>query len=337
MNDTFETWEGGEPEVFGRRRGVGVPTMGSLRSRVPSARYPRPSRLPGRFAPVSYARPVPYPDAEPWPADGGATEEARWVQDCLNRVLNLQLPMSGRFDAATRSAIRSFQQRHGLAVTGIASPATRRRLDAVCEGGEQEVAALIESGREEEAEEEIKFEKEFTVNLYPAKSFVSLSTMESFNQLPTEMGIYFIHSGQKVLYVGRAQNIRERFNERLRVFKEFNITPEEYLPLTARVKVSWYRVTVSSPLSYGGVFSRPQGGRWKKPGNLNKRNELVLRALEPFFIRRHKKKGAAEANSPGTYNEQVCTAANGKVTLRMHLPGGRKDRDFSLPLNGVCP
>ena len=52
----------------------------------------------------------------------------RWVQSALNDVLGLRLPVDGIMDAATRSAVRSFQQREGLPVDGIVGPDTREAL-----------------------------------------------------------------------------------------------------------------------------------------------------------------------------------------------------------------
>jgi peptidoglycan hydrolase-like protein with peptidoglycan-binding domain len=50
------------------------------------------------------------------------TESARWLQSALNRTLNLRLPITGIIDAATRSAVRRFQEQQGLPVDGIAGP-----------------------------------------------------------------------------------------------------------------------------------------------------------------------------------------------------------------------
>ena len=61
------------------------------------------------------AVPEPYP-AEPLP---GGSEYMRWVQSALNDVLGLRLPVNGVADPATRSAIRSFQQRNGLPADGL--------------------------------------------------------------------------------------------------------------------------------------------------------------------------------------------------------------------------
>jgi hypothetical protein len=50
------------------------------------------------------------------------TEYIRWVQSALNDVLGLRLPVNGIMGLETRSAVRSFQQREGLPVTGIVGP-----------------------------------------------------------------------------------------------------------------------------------------------------------------------------------------------------------------------
>jgi hypothetical protein len=70
--------------------------------------------------------------AEPYPAEPLRTgsEYMRWVQSALNDVLGLRLPLHGVANAATRSAIRSFQQREGLPVDGVAGPDTERALIA---------------------------------------------------------------------------------------------------------------------------------------------------------------------------------------------------------------
>ena len=48
----------------------------------------------------------------------------RWVQSCLNQVLGTSLAVTGVMEPRTRSAIRAFQQRQGLAVNGIINPQT---------------------------------------------------------------------------------------------------------------------------------------------------------------------------------------------------------------------
>jgi len=54
------------------------------------------------------------------------------VQDCLNRIFGLQLPIDGILDAAARSALRRLQQQEGLPATGIVNPGTERALQRRC-------------------------------------------------------------------------------------------------------------------------------------------------------------------------------------------------------------
>lgn len=124
------------------RRGLPFSPRGTTGYR-PSGGPPRP--MPHRPRPHrrrvwGYSYPplfVDYgPESEPafrtCPVRG--TEFVRWVQSSLNRVLGLRLPVTGIMNAATRSAVRSFQQRQGLPVDGIAGPDTERALIAARSG-----------------------------------------------------------------------------------------------------------------------------------------------------------------------------------------------------------
>jgi hypothetical protein len=55
-------------------------------------------------------------------------EYIRWVQRSLNSILRLRLVVDGLMRPPTRSAIRQFQQRHGLAADGVVGPQTERTL-----------------------------------------------------------------------------------------------------------------------------------------------------------------------------------------------------------------
>jgi peptidoglycan hydrolase-like protein with peptidoglycan-binding domain len=93
---------------------------------------PGPSGGAPGGAPEPYgAAPEPYPAA---PLAAGS-EYMRWVQSALNDVLGLRLPVNGIADPATRSAIRSFQQREGLPVDGVVGPDMERALLAARSGG----------------------------------------------------------------------------------------------------------------------------------------------------------------------------------------------------------
>ena len=138
---------------------------------APRAARPRPMgaigaqrkkpRPPGGFKPKpKVPRPPRWPPRRPWPGRGGApypavqaypglaeptfaaagpmlhgSERIRWAQDCLNQAMSMQLPVDGILTAATRSVIRSFQQRENLRVTGILGPDTEEALKRACAGG----------------------------------------------------------------------------------------------------------------------------------------------------------------------------------------------------------
>jgi len=101
------------------------PALARPRPHLPR-RWPRPSVIVGRRRGW-----LPYEEPLDDPKQGG-TEYARWVQSCLNRILNLRLPVTGVIDAATRSAVRNFQTREHLTVDGIVGPPTETALTAAC-------------------------------------------------------------------------------------------------------------------------------------------------------------------------------------------------------------
>ena len=96
-------------------------TRQSQRPQRPPTRRPRPAgraRRPiGSFLAPGNAEPA-----------GQASEYVCWVQLSLNQILGLRLPISGVMDAASRSALRTFQGQQNLPVDGIAGPETRKAL-----------------------------------------------------------------------------------------------------------------------------------------------------------------------------------------------------------------
>jgi peptidoglycan hydrolase-like protein with peptidoglycan-binding domain len=61
-------------------------------------------------------------------------ERIRWIQVSLNNLLQLDLPIDGIMRAATRAAVRRFQRRENLPVTGIVGPDTEQALVAATRG-----------------------------------------------------------------------------------------------------------------------------------------------------------------------------------------------------------
>jgi N-acetylmuramoyl-L-alanine amidase/Putative peptidoglycan binding domain len=119
---------------LGRGQRKQMPSQGIA---TPEDRKPRrPWQGRGGLWPVDgtyayTAQPV-FDGAAPGP---GGSEHGRWVQDCLNQAMQSGLPLDGVLSAATRSVVRSFQQRENLRVTGIVGPDTEEALKRACAGG----------------------------------------------------------------------------------------------------------------------------------------------------------------------------------------------------------
>ena len=124
---------------------VNVPRGNAPRGNAPrpNLQRPRPRPVPPRkrkYLPPRGARRM-YLYAPESPL---GSEYVRWVQTILNQVLDLQLPADGVMSVETRSAIRSFQEKNGLAVTGIVGPDTERALIA-SSGGQSSLAGASQS------------------------------------------------------------------------------------------------------------------------------------------------------------------------------------------------
>ncbi len=71
-------------------------------------------------------------NAKPPGFDPNDPRYVRWLQSCLNQVVNARLAVTGVMGPPTRAALRSFQQRQRLAPTGFATPETVAGLIRVC-------------------------------------------------------------------------------------------------------------------------------------------------------------------------------------------------------------
>ena len=89
----------------------------------------RPPFWPYAEAPWYYAG---APAASPQDSAALSSEHVSWVQNCLNSFLGLQLPTDGVMNVQTRSAVRSFQERRGLPITGLVGPETEAALQDAC-------------------------------------------------------------------------------------------------------------------------------------------------------------------------------------------------------------
>ncbi len=148
-------WEG-EAFEWGRRAAPARRSGGSFRP-PPRPGRPRPYPKVRRFGsrPGLSSRPrVIFPEPFPVEPDAQAgmsgSERVRWLQDCLNQALGLQLPVTGVIGPQTRSAVRTFQQQKGLRVSGIAGPDTEDALKSAC--SEKSSAPVDKGGGQEDSE-----------------------------------------------------------------------------------------------------------------------------------------------------------------------------------------
>ncbi|WP_417912190.1 peptidoglycan-binding domain-containing protein [Candidatus Electronema sp. TJ] len=91
-------------------------------------RKPRPHWQRRDYAPRLPTIPLWLPDAAAADDDDNGDDCIRWVQDCLNRVMELQLPLDGFANRETKSALREFQRRYGLPVSGVVEVETEAEL-----------------------------------------------------------------------------------------------------------------------------------------------------------------------------------------------------------------
>lgn len=92
-------------------------------------------RLPWNFESISEAFDTELADVElEGETSGTSAERTRWLQQSLNKILDLRLAVDGIMGAQTRSAIRSFQKQRGLVADGVVSPKTEAALLAALKG-----------------------------------------------------------------------------------------------------------------------------------------------------------------------------------------------------------
>lgn len=235
---------GGGRRYAGSRARLGLRPKGV--KRPPTAR-PRPI-LRGRWRPWEGVR-EPYGIvSHPYPIESVpiGSERVRWLQDCLNQALGMQLPVTGTIGPETRSVVRSFQRQQGLRTTGIAGPDTEEALRAACERrGGQPSAEEMEYGAGYESEWlEMELPAAFQTNfqtlvrrmkakhqtLWDSKRCYPLS---QWNNAPKQGGVYLLifrnrsPSGH-IGYVGQTGNLYVRMRVHHRQIRSHGLDPDSY-------------------------------------------------------------------------------------------------------------
>lgn len=252
-----------------------APRMGS-----PAGPRPRPWPRPGKPLagwPPRRPRPWPVAGATPWPDQGvpyplpgeptptssmpQGSEYVRWTQDCLNRVMSVQLPVDGVMSPATRSVLRRFQLRENLPVTGIAGPDSEQALGRAC-------AALASSGEEPGQDEwrarrraraggmqdEAALNAEFpqlpgttvgtamrqalkqTLPGGAVPKYQDAGTLANLANVPSDKGLYLISFNAGATpraYSGKANNLRQRLLQHRHCAQTFALPLANYRVLIA--------------------------------------------------------------------------------------------------------
>jgi peptidoglycan hydrolase-like protein with peptidoglycan-binding domain len=166
--------------------------------------------------------------SEPFPtgADAPDAERVRWLQDCLNRVEDLRLPVTGYMDAATRSALRRFQSRSGLRASGIAGPDTEDALRRVC--GEQPAS---------EPQQESGLDWMVAPSPPPAiPRFEPRQLLTAAARSATGAGVYILFKEKTPFYVGETNNLRRRMGEHLLCLTHMAVPTANYFATVAPMK-----------------------------------------------------------------------------------------------------
>jgi Putative peptidoglycan binding domain/GIY-YIG catalytic domain len=201
-------------EIGRRGRRPARPSARPLRPRKPSPWRPSQGGAGGSApfdgfgADPAYApEPFPQQSSAPEPAAAPGTEHVRWLQFTLNRALGARLPVDGIMRASTRAALRAFQRRRGLPVSGYVGPDTRSALLAVGEPGQfgADVESEWDPGShlyKPEACKPANFRRQQTID--EALAFVAASPNQN-------RGVYILtgHAGGKS-YVGSSINLTQR-------------------------------------------------------------------------------------------------------------------------------
>jgi hypothetical protein len=333
--------------VGGARRGA-LSVGGRAGAFARSGDGSRDSR--GRFARRFWRRP--WTGRSGFASIGTASEFVSSMQSCLQQVVGAWVPQTGIMGPGTRRAVRIFQMKSGMPVTGLLDEGTVSAIQSACsspvgpEGppaqdappepppaapaGPEAAAAAPgdESGGEMESElgQDTATEQEFQIDAPCELHFLSngralLSDPMVIQRLPTLPGLYVIYSQGKPWYVGSAEkSLRERFQRRFKVLRDFNLTGS----VLAGREVAWVSVDKENTKNCA-VGQRPEGST-EDFRALKQRPYAVLKVVEQNLIR-----WARTLNLGNERPEPVRFKGNGSLEIKR--PGAATVRfDGSHPI-----
>jgi len=195
------------------------------------------------------------PQAEPIPSSTASSEYVRWLQSTLNRVIGGTLPVDGIMSAAVRDAIRDFQQRNRLPVSGYVGPDTD---------------AALRRARSDSSGSELEFElsgeaKQADAILAQAKD---VKLVRPLNPVP---GLYRFYTPGGKFYTGMAaKNLRGRVLQHLWCLSHLGLTDQGY-------RLAVYEMRGRTPAEVRALEKQINQHHIGRGQALNRRAELELR------------------------------------------------------------
>lgn len=230
MNTTAAVFEI-EPFRHEFEAGRHLPSGGRSRSRGrtkaskpwPSFRKRRILRTPSIYAGRGGYWPAPGsgPQAEPEPTSAGSPEYIRWLQSTLNRATGATLPIDGVMSEDVRGAIRDFQRKNGLPVSGYVGPdtdAALRSASAGSESGEFELESAFELSSDALAVD---------AALSPRNARPVPNALRSLGKQPGP-GLYRFFTADGRFYTGMSMDLRRRILENLWCLSHLNVQTRNY-------------------------------------------------------------------------------------------------------------
>jgi len=185
---------------------------------LPSFRKRRVSRTPWIYRGWADHPPVTAvePQAEPEPSSAASSEYVRWLQSTLNHAIGSTLPNDGIMSDAVRDAIRDFQRKNRLPVSGYIGPDTEsalRRVRADSQGGELEFEWVSElSG------DALTTDTALSQSRAQPIQFV----LKSLGKQPVP-GLYRFFTADGRFYTGMAIDLRRRIIQHLWCLSHFGV------------------------------------------------------------------------------------------------------------------
>jgi hypothetical protein len=176
-------------------------------------------------------------------------------------------------------------------------------------------------GSDAAPEEEIKVLSSVTVTLRRKRPITLRDTR--CMELPAKAGIYVIRTPAGC-YVGKALDVRHRFQGRMKTFTDFGFSAQTVADLLKSVSVDWYELEPgvgALPFTANRRGAKEKTWRRIRWGSVRQKTEYLLRVLEHWFIRQY----AKCRNEPG---ERVCfeTGAGGLAISITDETTGRTER-----------